>query len=377
MFLLPGAKKQPTPKAKRKPSAGGMDSQLPLGGDLWRAGELSKDKPSSEPFDDNFVVGDEGHEDDPIVDETEGDEVDPSVDVEARAGDGDDSGEWFDEPALSDDPDEGERDDAAGDAEAREDEEEDVDVDESSVDADSPEDSREEDRADAMPAYAAPVDVDAPVADAAAEEPPADPPAEPKPTPRRRRKAPPLPPPPARSPLSQFMPWVGFAVTIAIGFACTTWLFLARPVLADRVLATLPGFADLQESVLLSRQMHLSAVEGAYQLIGDRETAFVVSGYATSTAPFPVHDVKVRARLLGANGDVVAEKSIYCGVATTPPVLSDLDSREVSVLQRIQPPRRFAIAPGDDARFLVVFVDPPDGVARFALDVVSASAVRR
>jgi hypothetical protein len=160
--------------------------------------------------------------------------------------------------------------------------------------------------------------------------------------------------------------WLGF-----------TWMLLTRPVLADRVLGVFPAFADIQEEAVLARSVHLDALEANYQLIGDRETAFVISGYATSTATQPVRDVQVRGRLLDAEGQVLDEKSVYCGAATTPPVLSDLDTREVTVLQRIKPPDRFAIAPGADARFLIAFVDPPDGVARYAVDIVAADSVPR
>ena len=64
-------------------------------------------------------------------------------------------------------------------------------------------------------------------------------------------------------------------------------------------------------------------------------------------------------------------------MATTPSVLGDLDTREVTVLQRIQPPPRFAIHPGASSRFLVAFVDPPEDVARYTLEVVSASPIDR
>lgn len=386
MFLLPGAKKQPTPKAKRKPAGDGVDAQLPLGGDLWKAGELSKDKSSAEPFDDDFVVGDEEREDEPAVDETESDDLEPSVDADESGDDGADADDWFDEPGLSDDADDEEEAAAStGTEDEEESDESEEEEDESVVAADPSEGSTDDQRAESESEESEldeteeeasdAVEKDEPVAAAAAPLPPPTTPAEPKATPRRRRKTPPPPPPP--SALSQLMPWLGFAATIVVAFACATWFFLARPVLADRVLGSLPGFGDLQESVLLSRRIHLSAVEGAYQLIGDRETAFVISGYATSTAPLPVRDVKVRARLLGPDGGVIGEKNVYCGVATTPPVLSDLDSREVTVLQRIQPPPRFAIAPGEDAKFLAVFVDPPEGIAHYSLDVVSASALQR
>lgn len=360
VFLLPGAKKQPAPRPRRKDEDAG--AQLPLGGEFWPA-KAANGSAASAPGkvdDDDFVL--EGDDDFVLErdDEAGSAAADDDITIES---DGDEP--WFagDDAAV-----------AAADAEEPGDAEQDEEEEQpAAAGAAEPEPA-----SGPEPEFAAEAEAEAepepelgfpPAPVAAAEPEPAA-----KAAPRRRRRPPAPPPPPAASPLR---PWLGLAAVLLVAYLGLTATLLARPALADRVLGSLPGFADLQESVVLSRSVHLSGLDAAYQLIGDKETAFVISGYATSTARQSIRDVEVRARLLDGEGRVLAEKNVWCGAATTPPVLSDLDTREVSVLQRIKPPARFAIAPGDAARFLVAFVDPPDGVARYDLDVVSAGSVAR
>lgn len=363
VFLLPGAKKQPAPRSRRKDEDAA--AQLPLGGEFWpaKAANGSAVSAPGKADDDDFVL--ESDDDFVLERDDEADSATAADDDITIESDGDEP--WFagDDAAV-----------ASADAGEPEDEEEAAEEEEQQP---APALAPEPDPAPRPGAeFAAATGAD-PEPEPELGFPPAPvPAAEPEPAakaaPRRRRRTPAPPPPPAASALR---PWLGLAAVLLVAYLGLTATLLARPVLADRVLGSLPGFADLQESVVLSRSVHLSSLDAAYQLIGDKETAFVISGYATSTARQSIRDVLIRARLLDGEGRVLAEKSVWCGAATTPPVLSDLDTREVSVLQRIKPPARFAIAPGDAARFLVAFVDPPDGVARYDLDVVAASSVAR
>lgn len=340
MFLLPGAKKQPAPRARRKPE----EQQLPLGGDLWKASDLAHDTSAGGEFaEQEFVLE---PEDDFVLesaDETEASEDENEITLD---GEGDES--WFEESSAADSPD-------------------DPDGPEADDESDESEASNSSDSSDAAASEPEPEPEAEP-------EPAPEPPPPPRAAPRSRRKAAPPPPPPVASSVT---PWLGFAALVLAAYLGATWMLLTRPALADRVLGAFPAFADLQAEAVLARSVHLDALEANYQLIGDRETAFVISGYATSTATQPVRDVQVRGSLLDAEGQVLDEKSVYCGAATTPPVLSDLDTREVTVLQRIKPPDRFAIGPGADARFLIAFVDPPEGVARYTVEVISAASVPR
>lgn len=360
VFLLPDAKKQPAPRAKRKPADEAGQEQLALGGDAWKATASAKGGAGDKRFNDEFVLE---REDDIGGSGTGKAAVDDDADWVVSGMGESEAQQGADEDALT------EEDDGADAAEL------DGDFDVTTV---SDEDATADENDRAAAAGTAPTEFAFPAAVpdyAAVPEPEPDPEAAAAPPRRRPRKVTPPPPPAPRH--SGFTASIAFAGVVLVAYGCLAWVLLAQPVLADRVLGTLSAFADLQESALLARRLELSTLDGSYQLIGDRETAFIVSGFATSAAFQPVRDVMIRGRLLGADDLVLAEKEIYCGAATTPAVLGDLNTREITVLQRSQPPPRFAINPGAAASFVIVFIDPPDGVERFAAEVVAASPLAR
>jgi hypothetical protein len=76
--------------------------------------------------------------------------------------------------------------------------------------------------------------------------------------------------------------------------------------------------------------------------------------------------------LLDASGKPVETKSIYCGNAMSLKIVKDLSMKEISLLQRLEPPKRFEIRSGESAGFSVVFVNPPTGLKEFTTRVVAA-----
>ncbi len=204
-------------------------------------------------------------------------------------------------------------------------------------------------------------------------EPPAPPPPPPRAkAPRRARKSEPTP-----VPAASLSPWIAFAAILVLAYAGLTWSLLAQPARADRWIGRLPGFGRFEPSTLLARSVVVAELEGRYERLGDREPAFVARGQVVSNASVSLHDVQIRGQLLAADGRVLAEKLVFCGATASSAVLSDLDSREVSILQRIQPPPRFALPPGQSAPFVLVFPDPPAEAAEVVASIQSASEIDR
>jgi hypothetical protein len=56
-------------------------------------------------------------------------------------------------------------------------------------------------------------------------------------------------------------------------------------------------------------------------------------------------------------------------------IVRDLSSKEISLLQRLEPPKRFEIRPGESAGFSVVFMSPPPGLKEFSAKVLAAQPV--
>ena len=53
-------------------------------------------------------------------------------------------------------------------------------------------------------------------------------------------------------------------------------------------------------------------------------------------------------------------------------MLKDLTPREVSILQKLSPPKRFTIEPGESSTFVIVFMDPPRQAVEFSTQVIAA-----
>lgn len=201
--------------------------------------------------------------------------------------------------------------------------------------------------------------------------------------PKPRQPAKPAPRRPVRR-TADVAGWLAFCAIVVVGYMAVTAVFLARPMVATQVLASFAPFADLAETVALGRSVGLEEIRSSYQRIKEdrrevnrelrhrKTAAFVVAGTARNGARQAVRDIRVRGRLYDEAGTVIGEKEIHCGVAVSPEVLAATDAYGVSVLERIQPPPRFAVSPGDSAEFVIAFVDPPAAVAGYTVEVVSA-----
>jgi predicted Zn finger-like uncharacterized protein len=164
---------------------------------------------------------------------------------------------------------------------------------------------------------------------------------------------------------------LGFLVAAVVGYALLATTLFVDPGLSDRWLGHLPWIGTLRDDRLLTRKVALSDVTGSYQRIKDGKEVFVITGKAMNTAPVPLHGVQVAGKLYDEGGRSLDERSIHCGNAISTKVLKDLTVRELSVLQTLQPPARFAIEPGESAAFVIVFMDPPRAAVAFTTQVVA------
>jgi len=163
-----------------------------------------------------------------------------------------------------------------------------------------------------------------------------------------------------------------FLGVIVLAYGVLSSTLHGDPVLADSLLRKLPFLSGLSEDRLLNRKIVLSEVTGGYQRIKDGDSVFVITGRALNNAPVTVHNVQIVGRLFDADNRPVEEKSIVCGNVVSTKILRSLTRREVSILQDLKPPKRFGIAPGEEASFVIVFMQPPKGVTEFTSQVIGA-----
>jgi predicted Zn finger-like uncharacterized protein len=210
-----------------------------------------------------------------------------------------------------------------------------------------------------------------------ADEPPAPPPMRPaKPAadadgtaqsrrPRRSRE-------PAKRERSPVRPLFLFLAAVVAAYGMLTRALFASPALCDKLVNRLPMIAALGDDRLFTRKVALSDVVGIYQRLKDGKDVFVITGKALNTAPVALHGIQVAAKLYNNTGRILDQKTIYCGNVISAKVLKDLTPAEVSILQKLSPPKKFVIEPGESSTFVIVFMDPPREAAEFTTQVAAA-----
>jgi predicted Zn finger-like uncharacterized protein len=170
-------------------------------------------------------------------------------------------------------------------------------------------------------------------------------------------------------------PYLAFLVALVIVYALFALNLLNHPAQAEKLLANIPVIGEvLAVDHLLQIRVQLQDVDGAFQQIKDDRVVFIVSGRAVNSSAQPLKGVQIESTLYDSSGNPVETKSIYTGNAMSLKVVKDLSSKEISLLQRLEPPKRFEIRPGESAGFSVVFLSPPKASKEFTARVVSAQS---
>jgi predicted Zn finger-like uncharacterized protein len=183
--------------------------------------------------------------------------------------------------------------------------------------------------------------------------------------PRRPRK----PPPRERS---HVVPLFVFLALVVTGYGVLTSALFANPALSDKLVGRIPLIGTLGDERLLVRKVALSEVTGNYQRIKDGKEVFVITGKALNTAPVALQGVQIAGKLFDNASAPLDQKIISCGNVISTKVLKDLTPQEVSILQKLSPPKKFVIEPGESSTFVIVFMDPPRQAVEFTTQVVAA-----
>ena len=169
--------------------------------------------------------------------------------------------------------------------------------------------------------------------------------------------------------------YLAFLAVLVVAYAIFALDLSNHPGRAEKLLAGVPIVGDtIAQDQLLQTKVHLEDVEGVYQPIKDDRSVFIVSGRAVNTSRDPLKGVQIESALYDHAGKPIEIKNIYCGNSMSLKIVKDLSSKEISLLQRLEPTKRFEIRPGESAGFSVVFLAPPSGVKEFTARVVSALA---
>jgi hypothetical protein len=160
---------------------------------------------------------------------------------------------------------------------------------------------------------------------------------------------------------------------VTLGYAGLSIYLWTHPAATRELFRHVPVIgARLAESRLDPASIQLTGVRGEYRRVQGDHLVFVISGVAVNNSAVPVKGVQVQGRLVGAGEQ---RQVVFCGAA--PRAVQDLSLREIALLQTLEPPKEWTLAPGEQADFLVAFAGPPADLKEFAVEVVAVQAPPR
>jgi hypothetical protein len=160
---------------------------------------------------------------------------------------------------------------------------------------------------------------------------------------------------------------------ITFGYALLSIYLYTHPEQVQLAFGSVPFLASrLVESHVNPASIQLADVRGEYQRVKGDHLVFVISGAVINNAPIPVRRIQVEGHIVGAREE---RQAVFSGAARRE--VQDLSLREITLLQSLEPPREWMLAPGDQATFVVVFADPPTDLREFAAEVVAVQAPTR
>jgi predicted Zn finger-like uncharacterized protein len=167
---------------------------------------------------------------------------------------------------------------------------------------------------------------------------------------------------------------LGLVLLVAFGYGALTLLVRSAPAAAADALSRMPLIGDrFVTPITPARLVALRAVHADYLRTKGGHQALVITGIAENVGDNPLHAVRIAVDLRAGGQRALASRSIFCGNTLSAAMVAQMTPHEIDFFQKLDPPKAFALEPAATTPFVVVFVDPPTGAARF--DVMVADAV--
>jgi hypothetical protein len=172
------------------------------------------------------------------------------------------------------------------------------------------------------------------------------------------------------------VPYISLFGALLLIYSLLTLMYQAQPKTIEAAINTIPwlGSAVLKNNHL-RHGISLQSLRPSFQTIQGNRKVFVLSGVAVNRNPVSVREVRVEGHIFNAEGKEIDRQIISLGNAISSKILRDLTSQEISILQRLNPQKRFEILPDESAGFVIVFLRPSTEVKNFSCRVLSAEGV--
>src|SRR5438094_9233934 len=162
-------------------------------------------------------------------------------------------------------------------------------------------------------------------------------------------------------------------LVVTLGFGVLSVYLYTHPEGVRTLFGGVPLIgARLTEARLHPTAVQLNDVKGGYERVQGDRLVFVISGTAVNNSTVPARSIQIEGRIVGAREQ---RQVVFCGA--TPRDVQELSLREIALLQTLEPPKDWALRPGEQANFMIVFASPPTDLKEFAAEVVSVQAPAR
>lgn len=184
-------------------------------------------------------------------------------------------------------------------------------------------------------------------------------------------------PEPAPEPTLQGASPTRFAVravlVITLAYAVLSVYLYTHPESVQHAFGGVPFLGPgLMETRINPGNIQLTDVHGAYQRVKGDRLVFLIAATAVNNARIPVRGIQVQGRIAGAKE---TRQAVFCGAARRE--VQDLSLREIALLQALEPPKDWTLAPGEQASCVVVFTEPAEDLREFSAEVVAVQAPPR
>lgn len=175
-------------------------------------------------------------------------------------------------------------------------------------------------------------------------------------------------------PLS-IVPYVSLFGALLLIFSLLTLMYQAQPQTLEFVIKSVPWLGSaLLKNNHLRHGIALQSLRPSFQTIQGNREVFVLSGVAVNRNPVSVREVRIEGHIFNPEGKEIDRQIISIGNAISSKILRDLTAQEISILQKLNPQKRFEISPDESAGFVIVFLKPSAEVKNFSCRVLSVDA---
>lgn len=171
------------------------------------------------------------------------------------------------------------------------------------------------------------------------------------------------------------VPYISLFGVLLLIYSLFTLMYQAQPKTIEAAMNTIPwlGPAVLKNNHL-RHGITLQSLRPSFQTIQGNRKVFVLSGIAVNRHPISIREVRVEGQIFDAEGKEIDHQIISLGNAISSKIIRDLTAQEISILQKLNPQKRFEIPPDESAAFVIVFLKPSAEVKNFSCRVLSAEA---